>query len=158
MDGVVLVAPGMSYFRAYPGRQRAKVLPFTQGIAGITALLGVWPGWGFGGRQARGIIRDWGHASRHGRFPRLGGLDADAALRSVHTPVLAITVDEDDYAPPGTVDHLLGKLGAAPVVREHYTAAQAGEPVDHFRWVRASAPLAARIAAFTKELDATRHG
>jgi len=40
------------------------------------------------------------------------------------------------------------KLAAAPVVRERYTAAQAGGPVDHFRWVRASAALAARIAEF----------
>src|SRR5439155_737788 len=32
--------------------------------------------------------------------------------------------------------------------RERYTAAEAGAPIDHFRWVRASAPLARRVARF----------
>ena len=62
--------------------------------------------------------------------------------------MLAITVDGDSYTPPGTTGHLVGKLTAAPVVRERYTAAQAGGPIDHFRWVRASAALAQRIAGF----------
>ncbi len=145
VDGMVLVAVGLPYFRAYPGwRRRAWVLQLTQGIAATTVLLGVWPGWGFGGRQARGVILDWAYTARHGRYP--AGLEA--GLRSVRTPVLAITVDGDAFTPPGTTGHLIGKLVAAPVVREHYTAAQAGGPVDHFRWVRASATLAARVAAF----------
>jgi predicted alpha/beta hydrolase len=49
------------------------------------------------------------------------------------------------------VDHLLAKLRAAPVTREHYSVD--GERLDHFRWVRASAPLAARVAAFAAGLD-----
>ncbi len=152
VDGVVLVAVGLPYFRAYPGRWRqARVLQLTQTVVATSAVLGVWPGWGFGGRQARGVIRDWGYSARHGRYP--GGLDA--ALASMRTPVLAVTVEHDTYAPAGTTDVLVAKLTAASVVRERYTAAQAGTPVDHFRWVRASAGLAPRIAGFAARLDAT---
>ncbi|WBB70929.1 alpha/beta fold hydrolase [Micromonospora sp. WMMD812] len=152
VDGLALVAVGLPYWRAYPGRRRFGVLPYTQGIAATTALLGVWPGWGFGGRQARGVIRDWAYSARTGRFPQLDEVDTEAAVRRVRTPVLAISVDDDQYTPHATMDHLCAKLVSAPVVRERYTAADAGAPLDHFTWVRAAGPLAGRVAAFAAGL------
>jgi predicted alpha/beta hydrolase len=154
--GLVLVAVGLPYWRAYPGRRgRLWVLSLSQGMAATTAVLGFWPGWGFGGRQAGGVIRDWAYSARHGRYPRLAGVDVEALLGKVSTPVLAISVDGDRYAPPSTVDHLCGKLGGAPVERAHYTRDEAGGPLDHFRWTRAGGPLAARIAGFTARLADT---
>jgi predicted alpha/beta hydrolase len=150
VDGLVLVAVGLPYFRTYPSARGALVLPSTQAIAATSALLGVWPGWGFGGRQARGVIRDWGHTARRGRFPARLGAD----LAAVRTPVLAVSMDHDQYTPHGTTDHLVRMLPAAPVVREHYTAAQAGDRIDHFRWVRAAEALAARIAEFSRQVGA----
>jgi predicted alpha/beta hydrolase len=147
VDGLVLVGVGLPYWRDYTGRNRL-VLPYTQAIAGMTALLGVWPGWGFGGRQARGVIRDWAFTARTGRFPTIDGINAEAALGRVRTPVLAISIEHDRHTPASTMDRICAKLGAAPVEREHYTAAQAGAPLDHFAWVRAARPLAARIAGF----------
>jgi predicted alpha/beta hydrolase len=149
VDGLVLVATGLPYFRAYPWRRGATVLPYTQGIAAASRLFGVWPGWGFGGRQARGVIRDWGYTARYGRYPRLNGVDVEAALGTMRTPVLAVSVADDQYTPSSTVDYLVAKLAAAPVAREHY--AIPGTPLDHFRWVRSSGPLAARVAAFAAE-------
>ena len=124
------------------------VFAFTQAISATSALLRIWPGWGFGGRQARGVIRDWGYTARHGRFPRLAGVELDRALAAVRTPVLAMSVDDDQYTPAPTLDHLAAKFLAAPVERVHYTSAEAGAPLDHFIWVRAAGPLAARIARF----------
>ncbi|MFC5945166.1 alpha/beta fold hydrolase [Micromonospora harpali] len=152
VDGLALVAVGVPYWRNYPGPRRFGVLPYTQGIAATARLLGVWPGWGFGGRQARGVIRDWAHTARAGRFPALDGVDVEAALRTLDVPVLAVSVDDDQYTPHGTVDHLCGKLAAATVVRERLTAARAGAPLDHFTWVRASGPVAARVAAWAADL------
>jgi predicted alpha/beta hydrolase len=146
VDGLALVATGLPYFRAYPRGMRARVLRLTQGVGALTALLRVWPGWGFGGRQARGVILDWGYTARHGRYPRLRGWDAEAALRSVRTPVLAITVEGDTYTPADTTDHLVAKLAAAPVTREVWPGG------DHFRWVRESGGIAGRIAAFAKDV------
>ncbi|MGC4794251.1 alpha/beta fold hydrolase [Micromonospora saelicesensis] len=152
VDGLALVAVGIPYWRSYPGRRGLGVLPYTQGIAATAALLGVWPGWGFGGRQARGVIRDWAHTARTGRFPRLDGTDTEAAVRAVRTPVLAVSVDDDQFTPHETMDHLCAKLADAPVTRERYTVAQAGTTLDHFTWVRASVPLARRIAGFVGDL------
>ncbi|AYF28646.1 alpha/beta hydrolase [Micromonospora tulbaghiae] len=149
VDGLALVAVGLPWWRRYPGRRGWGVLPYTQGIAATARLLGVWPGWGFGGRQAAGVIRDWAHTARTGRFPALDGVDTEAAVRRIRTPVLAVSVDDDQYTPHETLDHLCEKLAEAPVTRQRYTVAEAGAPLDHFTWVRASGPLAARIAAFT---------
>ncbi|RKN45537.1 alpha/beta fold hydrolase [Micromonospora endolithica] len=148
VDGLALVAVGLPWWRRYPGLRGYGVLPYTQGIAAVSRLLGVWPGWGFGGRQARGVIRDWAHTARTGRFPRLDGVDTEAAVRRIRTPVLAVSVDHDQYTPHATLDHLCAKLVAAPVAREHYTEAQSGARMDHFTWVRAGAPLARRVARF----------
>jgi hypothetical protein len=45
---------------------------------------------------------------------------------------------------PG-LDHLCGKLTAAPVERTHYTAADAGTQLNHFAWVRSAGPQNRRI-------------
>lgn len=148
VDGLALVAVGLPYFRVYGRRRSLGVLAFSQGIAGTAAVLGVWPGWGFGGRQARGVISDWGFTARRGRFPQLRGVDVEARLTDIRTPVLAVSVDNDQFTPASTLDHLVSKLDSAPVERVHFTTAEAGAPLDHMIWVRASGPLAARIARF----------
>jgi predicted alpha/beta hydrolase len=148
VDGLALVAVGLPWYRSYPGRHGIGVLAFTQAIAAVSAVLGVWPGWGFGGRQARGVIRDWGYTARHGTFPAIDGTDMEAALARMVTPVLAISVDDDQYTPPATLDQLCAKMSAAPVQRAHLTAIEAGARIDHVKWVRASSTVAARVSAF----------
>lgn len=143
VDGVVLVAVGLPYWRLYP-RRRLPVLAMTQAIGATSALLRVWPGWGFGGRQAMGVMRDWAYTARTGRFPRLDGVDTEAALRRVRTPVLAISVDHDQYTPHETLDHICAKLESAPVTRERMSI----EGADHFTWVRSADGIAARVAAW----------
>ncbi|HEY8472502.1 MAG TPA: alpha/beta fold hydrolase [Natronosporangium sp.] len=144
--GLALVAVGLPYWRVYR-RRKLAVLAFTQAIGAVAAMLGVWPGWGFGGRQARGVIRDWAYTARTGAFPPLSGVDMEAALAEVRTPVLAISVEHDQYTPAPTVDHLVGKLTAAPVQREHYDGS-----ADHFSWARTTGPVAGRVAKFVAEV------
>jgi predicted alpha/beta hydrolase len=148
VDGLALLAVGLPYWRCYPGRLAPGTLAFTQTLAGTSAVLGVWPGWGFGGRQSRGVIRDWAHTARTGRYPALAGIDVETALAGVQLPVLAVDMETDQYTPAPTVEHLTAKLSAATVERQHYSAAEAGAPIDHFTWARNGTPLAARVAAW----------
>jgi predicted alpha/beta hydrolase len=141
VDGLILVAVGLPWYRSYSGTRRFGVLGYTQWISATTALLRVWPGWGFGGRQARGVIRDWGFTARHGRFPRLDGAEVD--LSAVRIPVLAISVAMDRYTPKGTMDHLCGLLSSAPINRVHLA-----DNLDHFTWVRSPNAVAARVVEF----------
>ncbi|WP_341720137.1 alpha/beta fold hydrolase [Micromonospora sp. FIMYZ51] len=152
VDGLALVAVGLPYWRDFTGPRRYGLLPYTQGIAATTRLFGVWPGWGFGGRQARGVIRDWAHTARTGCFPPLDGADTEAAVGRIGMPVLAVSVEGDQYTPHPTLDRLCAKLTAAQVQRERYHVP--GNTLDHFTWVRAATPLAARIADFTAGLPA----
>lgn len=152
VDGLVLLGVGLPHWRLYPATTRYGLLLYSKAIRATSALLGVWPGWGFGGRQARGVIRDWEHTARLGRFPRLGALDPEAALPRIDLPVLAVSVDGDRLVPHQVLDHLCAKLPNARVERERYTAEEAGQPLDHFRWAKAGGPLAARVARFAKSL------
>lgn len=152
VDGLALLAVGVPYWRSYPGLRGYGVLPYSQGIAAVAGVFGVWPGWGFGGRQARGVIRDWAGTARSGRLPTLDGVDGEAAVGRLTLPVLAVSVDDDQYTPHPVVDHLCAKLTAAPVTRHRYTVGEAGAPLDHFRWVRAALPLTRRVADFAAGL------
>jgi predicted alpha/beta hydrolase len=147
--GLALVAVGLPYWRSYQDRRRLIVLPFAEGVRATAAVLRVWPGWGFGGRQSRGVMRDWAYTARTGRFPALSGVDTEAALAAVRVPVLAVSLERDQYTPAPTVDYLVGKLSAAPVQREHYDGG-----VDHFSWARSPTPIASRVATFAATVTA----
>ncbi|WP_432977496.1 alpha/beta hydrolase family protein [Dactylosporangium sp. CA-233914] len=145
VSGLALLAVGLPYWRTYPRGRRLPVLLQTQTLAAVSAVARVWPGWGFGGRQARGVIRDWAHTARTGRYPARNGVDLEAGLARVTTPVLAVDMAGDQFTPPGTVTHLVEKLSAAPVTRERYDP---GAAIDHFRWAKHGAELANRVAAW----------
>jgi predicted alpha/beta hydrolase len=144
--GVVLVAAGIPYWRAYSGRRRYGVLAMIQGIGAASAVLGVWPGWGFGGRQAGRVMTDWARTSRTGDYRGLPG--ADEALAKLSVPVLAISIEGDNLVPAAVVDHYAALLRAAPVERAHIGAAELGGPSDHFAWTRVSTPIVDRVSAF----------
>lgn len=144
VDGLALIGVGLPHWRWYPSRARSVVLGFTQAIVAAAAVLRVWPGWGFGGRQARGVIRDWGYTARTGRFPALSGVDMDAAVAQVRTPVLAISLERDQYTPAPVMDALTGRLHAAPVRRIHVDSED-----DHFTWARSlDGQVSAAVASF----------
>jgi predicted alpha/beta hydrolase len=150
--GMVVVAAGLAYWRTYPRARGLLTLMQTQGVGATAGLLGVWPGWGFGGRQSRGVIGDWSYTARRGRYPALNGVDPERALAQLPTPVLAVSVEGDHYAPAPGLDYLCGKLTTAPVARIQYTTAEAGVPLNHFSWVRAGGPLARSVAEFAGRL------
>ncbi len=143
-DGFILVAAGLPYHRNYTSwswPRRLWLLGATQTIVGITAVNRVWPGWGFGGRAARGVMLDWGYSARHGRFPAIDGSLAD--LGRVRTPVLAVSVPRDQFTPRETLDHLCAQFTAAPVERVHLDGR-----LDHFSWVRTPEAVVTHVADF----------
>jgi len=152
--GLVLVASGTPWHRYYTGTFGMALRALTPMITGLSATLGYWPGHrlGFGGRQARGVMRDWAHVVRTGDFPDLDGVAVDARLADVKVPVYAVSVEGDRLTPAPTLDHFTAKLTAATVTRHHYTTAESGAPMNHFRWTRAADPLTDRILSFEQSL------
>ncbi|AZM57560.1 alpha/beta hydrolase [Streptomyces sp. WAC 01529] len=152
VDGVVLVASGSVWFRAY-GPLRGPALLLGELLIGATStVLGRWPGTrlGFGGDQPKGVMRDWARQGRTGRYTAKGSiLDYETALAALELPVLAVTVERDTFAPAAALDHLLGKVPRARLTRRHYTEREAGGRLDHFAWTRAGGALAKQVAAWT---------
>ncbi len=149
-SAVVLAAACSVHYRSYPGAGGVAIRGYALFGPPLARVLGHFPGrWlGFAGREARGMIRDWGEEVLTGRY-RLAGSphDDEAALARIDLPVLAISLDTDRLAPRAAVDRLAAKLPAARVERVHWRAAELGDPAfNHFTWARRPAVFAERVA------------
>ncbi|MGW4231145.1 alpha/beta hydrolase family protein [Streptomyces sp. NPDC004980] len=133
----VLVASGSSWFRKVPGIGAAGRFLGLRLILATTLLWGYLPGWfPFAGREARRLVRDWGHEGLTGRYRVLGsGVDYEAALARSCVPALFITFPGDRYVPGACASHLVAKLRSARVTERRIPAERLGlARSDHFRW------------------------
>lgn len=151
-SAIVLAAACSVHYPSYRGATGIAIRGYALFGPGLAGLIGHFPGhWmGFAGREARGMIRDWGHEVMTGRY-RLAGSphDDEGALTRITLPVLAISLDTDRLAPRPAVDRLAAKLVSARVDRQHWRAAELGDPAfNHFTWVRRPAVVAERIATW----------
>lgn len=148
VDAAVLIGSGTPHWRAQQG---LKTLVQTQLVAVVSRLCGYWPGvrLGFGGTQARTLMREWAAFSRTGRLAP-GGRDIAAGLAGRSLPLLAVDLDNDTLAPPAAVDELVGLFASADV--ERFTFAKAvgdpGKPVNHYSFARSPEIIGERIAAW----------
>jgi len=140
IDGVILIASGSVYFRAYPFPHDIKVFFGTQFFSLVSKIVGHFPGkkLGFGGHEARGVISDWAYQGLRGKY-RLGKSvdNVEIQLEKLSLPVLGVSIESDTMAPPGALAHLTGKLANATVTRRHLTRnPHYPDAADHFRWAR----------------------
>ncbi|MGX7826486.1 alpha/beta hydrolase family protein [Actinokineospora sp. 24-640] len=145
-DALVLVASGTPHARAFGGVRGLGVRLWAGVMRAVTAMAGYWPGhrMGFGGRQSKALVRDWSHTVLTGAFaPAHADVDYEQALRGVTVPVLAVTVEGDDLAPPRAVAALCAKAPHARVDWRHFDPPEA---VDHIRWTRQGQALAPVVA------------
>lgn len=137
---VVLVASGSLGHQGFPGWRRWQMLIGALMIGPVTRAVGHWPGdkLGVGGRQPAALALDWAHAIRTGRYrARTGSFDYESALGEYRGKVLAITMDDDIFAPPTATQALLAKASAARVTRQSYSPSRgSARPGPHFTWVK----------------------
>lgn len=138
VDALVLCACGTPHWRRFPPSLGLRIMMLSH-LADISGrMLGFFPGQriGFGGTEAAQLMREWSRLARGGMF-RVTGLDAEAALASVSTDALVISLEGDWMAPKQAVDHLAGKLSRARVDRVHVTTGDTDpRSLDHFRWAK----------------------
>lgn len=149
--GLVLVASGMPWWRLWPVPLRYLLYAMGWVFPWTARALGFFPGrhLAFAGREARGVMADWGHIARTGRFVARGwtGPDPEEGLTSVRLPVLAISLEQDRFTPRRTVEYMVAKLPSAAVELFHYDHRAHGEPpVDHIRWPRHPRVIVERTA------------
>lgn len=158
LRGMVIVASGSPYWRAFPHWQRPLVRLVFAWFRGLSALLGYFPGRrvGFAGTEARSVIRDWTRSGQHGNYrPDRVAADLEAALAAFPGLVFALRNAHDRFVPRASLDWLLGKLGAARVTRLELATSDYGSGrADHFSWMKDPGPVAERLAAWIAEGNA----
>jgi predicted alpha/beta hydrolase len=111
--------------------------------------LGYFPGKrvGFGGTEARTVMRDWAQVARSGRYrPRGSALNYETALAQLRLPVLAISFEHDNFAPARAMKNLLSKMPAAAAEHRQLLARDTGKTLDHFNWVKHPEAVVPQIA------------
>lgn len=136
--GVVLVACGIPYYRNWTGSDRRQIRLAIRLYPIIGFVLGYVPGkrFGFGGTEARTLMRDWSHNAATARYePRGSTIDYEAALREVDVGFVTVNIAGDDMGPPSAVDFMFAKV---PKARGERIEAKLSEckPGAHFRWAR----------------------
>jgi predicted alpha/beta hydrolase len=148
---VVLVASGSAWYRRSPGARSVGRFLGLQLIFLTTLLWGYLPGWfPFAGREARGVVRDWGVESMTGRYRvRRSAVDYERALATSTVPAMFVAFPGDRFVPAPAMRHLAAKLTTAPVTwREIPPAALGLTTTHHFRWVFRPQAVVEAVAAW----------
>lgn len=149
-----LVASGAPYWRAFPVPMRWWLPLAYRFLPWLANRFGALPGRriGFGGNEARGLIRDWARSGLSGRYAARG-LDADLeqALAASALEVHAVVMARDPLAPPSSLGFLLSKLAASHVSTDVLDGAQLGATADHFHWLKRPEAVVARLMARSTE-------
>ncbi|WP_454119437.1 alpha/beta fold hydrolase [Microbacterium lacticum] len=160
---MILLASGTAHYAAFAGVRRGVYLAGGTSIGMFAEAFGSWPGhfFRFGGRQQVGVIQDWSHNVRTGRYSSSeGAVSYDHAIADFNGEVLAITVRDDVLATEQATRELLSKAPAASVVWERYVS-QRGKhrPGAHFTCVRDLPGVAPMIAQWARKGgDASHEG
>ena len=155
VSGYIIVAAGNVYYKGWDFPRSLGILFFTQLCRVLVAFTDHFPGkrLGFGGREAKSVIRDWSRQARTGRFlVRNRELDLADGLSKVKVPILATTIEDDWLCPWGSTDNLLKQMTSADIERWTFDPDAHGlSGVNHFTWVRKGGPLADRIRTWLKK-------
>lgn len=155
---LILIASCSVYHKGWRGLPKLRVLLAGNLFFPISWLVGYFPGRqiGFGGREARTVIRDWSHTIRTGLYQPKGMMfDLEYALSKLSMPRLAISFNGDQFAPEIAVQNLLNKFNPALPARHHLIDSQQSgvKALNHFNWVKQPEYFANLIEEWITEPD-----
>jgi predicted alpha/beta hydrolase len=136
--GMTLVACAIPYYRNWRGRSRAFIRLATILFPAAGFVLGYVPGdrLGFGGTEARTLMRDWARNARTARYELTGSdVDYETRLAELEVELVTVNIDGDEMAPPNAVDFMFEKV---PHARGGRVEAKLSEnrAGAHVRWAR----------------------
>ena len=136
--GLWLAGSGAPYWRAFPHRERLWLPLAYRLLPWIAERAGSLPGRriGFGGNEARGVMRDWAGTAMGGHYRAAGVGDLEPGMAASAVAIRAALFEQDWLAPRSSLDHLLSKFPRA-ATREvcSFDAATLGVAADHFAWM-----------------------
>lgn len=134
-----LVASGSPYWRWFAAPKR-YVFPFAfQFVPWLADWRGAFPGrlLGFGGDEARGLMRDWASVGLSNRYAAAGlQVDLESAMAGVTADTHAVLLAQDWFAPRRSMQGLLAKLPHSQHSLTTLDQAALGARADHFAWMK----------------------
>lgn len=134
-----LVASGTPWWRSFPA-PRAWLLPLAyRFLPWLAQRQGVLHGrrLGFGGTEARGLIRDWARVGLGNHYAAAGmHEDLEGQLRQVRGHARTVLMADDWLAPQGSMQALLHKLPGLHASTTLLSADALGTRADHFSWMK----------------------
>lgn len=148
LDALWLVASGTPWWRSFPA-PRGWLLPLAyRFLPWLAQRKGTLPGRriGFGGTEARSLIRDWARVGLSNQYAAAGlQADLEAGMRDISAPVRALVLDRDWLAPASSMQQLLAKMPASTHTLQVLGAADIGTIADHFHWMKSPQTVAAAL-------------
>lgn len=157
LRGLILIAACMVYYKGWKEEGMARVKMAVNLFPLLAKSWGYFPGKsvGFGGREARTVLHDWGLNGRKGIYaPKGSNFDYEAALKKFDQPLLAMSLEGDDFAPKLAVAGLVQKLGPDSQNKNHLhiSRKEAGiGKMNHFNWVKQSDFFVKRVGEWIEE-------
>ncbi|RRU07840.1 alpha/beta fold hydrolase [Stenotrophomonas sp. 278] len=134
-----LVATGTPYWRTFPA-PRGWLLPLVyRFLPWLAQRQGTLPGrrLGFGGTEARGLIKDWARVGLSNHYAAVGMADdLDRSMQLLHGQAQAVVLEQDWFAPVGSMRGLLAKLPQVRSQLQVVPASALGTRADHFAWMK----------------------
>ena len=143
--GLWLAGSGAPYWRAFPRRERLWLPLAYRFLPWLARRSGSLPGRriGFGGNEARGVMRDWAGTATTGHYRAAGVGDLEPGMAASDVVIRAALFEQDWFAPRGSLDHLVSKFRSARAREVRgFDAATLGVPADHFAWMASPAAVA----------------
>jgi len=142
-----LVASGAPFWRAFPSPVRYGLPLAYRSLDALARAMGALPGRriGFGGNEARSVIRDWARTGLSGHYAAAGIGDMDAPLRAVDVPVHGVLMARDWLAPRSSLDYLVGRMSPTATRVDVLDSAALGTRDDHFAWMKTPAAVVERL-------------
>lgn len=156
VDKMLLIATCMVWWRGYPGIKGLGVWLISWLFPAIAGIRGFFPGKaiGFGGKEARRIMQDWGRNGRKGTYHLLQSkFDYEAGFPKANPRILALSFDRDVYAPAAAMKLLIDKfpqqngVSSIDAKGKDYGFTKLG----HFNWVKKPQPWVSIMDAWLKE-------
>ncbi|MES2621626.1 MAG: alpha/beta fold hydrolase [Bacteroidota bacterium] len=156
VNGLILNASCSVYYNGW-GKASYGILAFAKFSDLLAKALGYYPGnkIGFGGVEAQGVIKDWYHTAKTGKFSASGSTyNYNESMKNCKVPVLGITYQGDSSAPPAALINLLHKFSSAKVEYHHVPHPDfPKKKYNHYSWVKEPLISLSLITNWLKKIE-----
>lgn len=149
---LILAASCSVHYKSWPLPGRWGLLVFSQLAFVIATIVGYFPGrkLGFGGREARSVMKDWAYNARTGNYRLSGSQQSYIPFQTINDlNVMSVNFDDDELAPVSATNQLLAKINARTTYQICLGAADIGRSsAGHFNWLRSPEGVSEEVVKF----------